>query len=90
MSVKVIIPPVLKHTAHGMDVAEVNGSIVGECLNEFVMRFPDSKELLFDDTGTLFEHFEVYINGKSIYPDGLAKPIHDGDELYLLYIIIGG
>ena len=40
--------------------------------------------------GKLFAYFSIYISGKSTYPEELEKPIRDGDELNILFIIGGG
>jgi molybdopterin converting factor small subunit len=33
---------------------------------------------------------EIYVNMESSYPEELAKPVKDGDELYIVIIISGG
>ena len=90
VSVKVIIPQFLRPFAEGVDVTDVEGSTVGDCLNELIGRFPRIKKFLFDKSGELLKGVEVYVNGKSSYPDELAYPVNEGDELYMLLIISGG
>ena len=45
---------------------------------------------LFDKKGKLQNIVEVYLNGESAYPDELAKKIHDGDEIHLVFFLAGG
>ena len=90
MSVKINIPQFLQHLANDVKTADVNGSTVGECLNDLVKRFPQFEELLFDKNGKLLKYVDVYINEESTYPEELAKPVNDGDELYIMNIIAGG
>ena len=73
-----------------LEVVEVSGSTVGECINHLVKQFPDMKKQLFTKTGSLFENIIISVNGKSAYPEQLAKPVKDGDELSVVFIIGGG
>lgn len=71
-----------------VNVAEVNGSTVGECLKHLVEQFPKLK--LFDKDGELLAYLGVYINGESAYPDELRRPVRDGDELSIIPAVDGG
>jgi len=44
------------------------------------------------NTGKLRPDIEVIVNGKEIwfYPEGLQKPIHDGDSIEVTLIPLGG
>ena len=90
MSVKINIPYFFQHLANGVKTADVNGSTVGECLNNLVKQFPQFEELLLDKNGKLIKYVDVYINEESTYPEELAKPVNDGDELHIMNIIAGG
>ncbi len=90
MSIKIDIPAYLQPFTDNMERAEVNGGTIDECLSHLVTRFPDMKKMLFTQNGELFDYVSIYINGEDAYPEELAKPIKDGDELYILYIIGGG
>jgi molybdopterin converting factor small subunit len=72
------------------NVIEVHGSTVGECLNHVVKRFPSIKKQLFTPTGDLFNNILISVNGESAYPEQLAKPVNDGDELNIVFMINGG
>ena len=90
MSVKINIPQFLQHLANDTKVADVNGITVGECLNDLVKQFPELKAWLFSKNGKLLKYLDVYINRESAYPEELAKPVNDGDELHIVNIIVGG
>ena len=90
MSIKVDIPSSLQHLTNDVEVAEVNGSTVGECLEDLVKQFPDMKQYLFDKNGKLDMFGDIYVNGEKFYPEGLAKPVKDGDELFISNIVAGG
>jgi len=90
MSIRINLHPSLYSFANNQAVAEVNGRTVGECLNELVKQFPQIKSLLFDKNGKLLNYVEIYVNQKSSYPEELAKPVSDGDELHITLILAGG
>lgn len=90
MSVQIDIPPLLRHLADGATSARVKGSTVGDCLNHFVRQYPKTKRLLFDKDGKLLRYVEVYVNKKTTYPEELAAPVNDGDEVSIVYVISGG
>jgi len=38
----------------------------------------------------LLNYVDIYVNQESSYPEELAKPVKDGDELHITMIIAGG
>ena len=90
MSIKIGIPSFLLPFTNDIEAVEANGSTVGECLNYLVKQFPDIEKRLFSNYGNLFEDINISVNGESAYPEQLAKPVKDGDELHILYLIGGG
>ena len=90
MSVKIVIPSYLRPFTTNLEAVEVNGSTVGGCLNNLSNQFPDMEEKLFTKNGKLLSYVGIYVNGEDAYPEELAKPIEDGDELHIIYIIGGG
>ncbi|MBA7659151.1 hypothetical protein ES703_67116 [subsurface metagenome] len=90
VSVKINIHPFLSHLTNDQDVIEVNGSTVGQCLEELTTQFPGLREWLFGKDGSLNNLVEIYVNLESSFPEELAKPVKDGDELQIVIIITGG
>ena len=90
MSIKINIHPNLEHLTNGLDVAEVNGSTVGQCLDHLIKQFPGIKEELLDKNGKLLNYVDIWVNLESSFPEELAKPVKDGDELSITFIIGGG
>lgn len=72
------------------NVVEVSGRTVGECLDHLVEKHPGMKKQLFTNTGSLVENVLISVNGESPYPKELARPIKDGDELIVVFMIAGG
>jgi molybdopterin converting factor small subunit len=90
LSIKIEIPSYLQPYTNDTEVVEVSGGTVDQCLKHLVSQFPEMEKVLFAKSGELFDYVSIYVNGEDIYPEELAKPIKDGDELHLLYIVGGG
>ena len=89
-TIKINIPSYMRSSIGDSNVLEVKGNTVGESLNNLVKEFPDAKKHFFSSDGHLFENISIYVNGESAYPELLAKPVKDGDELKILVLIGGG
>ena len=90
MSIKINIPLYMQSFINNMEVVEVSGSTVGECLNHLVKQFPGIKKRLFSKKSNLFENIIISVNGESAYPEQRAKPVKEGDELSIVLIVGGG
>ncbi len=90
MSIKIHLDTVLSYSINSQEVVVVRGNTVGECLNHLVKQFPAIEKMLFAKNGKLLGYVSIYVNGEDAYPDELAKPVKDGDELHILYILGGG
>lgn len=90
MSVKVNIHQTHRSFTDGLDVVNVDGKTVGDCLDNLVKQYPAVKESLFDKKGKLLNVVEIYVNMQSAYPDELAKTVKDGDEIHLTVMLAGG
>jgi len=90
MSIKIKLSSYLQRFTNHTEAVEVNASTVGECLKHLVEQFPLLKERLFDKQGKLFIYFNIYVNGKSVYPPNPDKPVRDGDEILIVSTLSGG
>ena len=90
MSIKVNIHKTHRQYTDGLPVVEVKGNTVGDCLGNLVKQFPGIEKGIFDKKSNLLNAVEIYVNQESAYPDELAKPVSDGDEIYLTLMLAGG
>jgi len=90
MGIKINIHPILRQYTNKQEIAEVNGSTVGECLDDLIRQFPSIEKGVFDKNGKLLSYVDIYVNRESAYPEELNKPVKDGDELHIAIIIGGG
>jgi len=90
MAVKVNVHATHRQFTNGLEVVPIEGKTVGECLNYLIKQFPGMEKALFAKKDKLLNVVEVYINHTSAYPDELAKPVKDGDEIHLVVMLAGG
>ncbi len=90
VSVEINIPQFLQHLTDNKTIVEVTGENVGECLADFVRQFPQVRNRLFTPKGILHQYLEVFVNGKTSYPEELSKKVKNGDILFITNIIDGG
>jgi len=90
MSIRINLPSYFLPYTNDREVVEVRGTTVGECLNQLVRQFPDLEKMVFNEKGELHAYIGIYVNGEDAFPQQLAKPVKDGDEVHILYIIGGG
>ena len=89
MSIKVNIHKTHRQFTNGMESVETHGSTVGDCLKNLVKKFPAMEENIFKN-GKLNPRMEIYLNAQSAYPNELAKPVKDGDQIHLTLMLSGG
>ncbi|MDD4875580.1 MAG: MoaD/ThiS family protein [Dehalococcoidales bacterium] len=89
-SVKINIPSYMRSSVNDSKEVKVSGNTVGECFNDLIAQFPDTKKHLFNKNGGLYEYIIISVNGESAYPEQLDKKVKKGDELGVVMIIGGG
>jgi molybdopterin converting factor small subunit len=90
MSVNVEISEAFGRYTGGVLNITVKGKTVHEALHDLVKQFPKLKRMLLDKDGNLMHSYDFFINGQSVYPKDMNKPLKDGDKLNVLYVIHGG
>ena len=90
MSVTINLHPNLYQLTNSQPIVKVKGNTVGQCLDDLIRQFPQIKSWVFDKKGKLHNYVDIYVNQESSYPEELAKPVKDGDELHITMIIAGG
>lgn len=90
MGVKIKIQRNLQYLTNNQGSVEVNGSTVGQCLDQLVRLFPDLEKELSSKNKTLLDYVVIFVNGKSAYPNESARSVKDGDEIYVMLMIAGG
>jgi molybdopterin converting factor small subunit len=90
MTAKIHVHLTLRRFTQGEQTVDVEGKTVGECVKDLIGKYPDIESSLLDKRGHLLNIVEVYVNGESAYPDELAKPVKEGDNIHLTLMLAGG
>jgi len=90
VSVQINLHKTHRRYTNGRETINVEGKTVGECLEDLVVKYPPLKKEVFVKTGKLNPLMEIYLNGKSAYPNELATEVKDGDRINLIYMLAGG
>ena len=91
MSVTVKLPTQLRASAGGEGAVVVEGSTVGEALEALYTAYPELRERLSDEDGSLRRFINVYVSGDDIrFGEMLDTPVADGQEVQILPAVAGG
>jgi sulfur-carrier protein len=93
MQVRVHLAGALRPYAGGQRLLDLalSEATVGEALHALQGPYPGVHQRVVDELGSLRRHVNVYVNGESIrYLSGLATPLNEGDEVWILPAISGG
>jgi molybdopterin converting factor small subunit len=92
VSIKVYLHKTHRRYTGDLEMIEVEGETIGACLKAIVARFPEMQPALFqaNDAGKLQKNIEIYLNLESAYPDELARPTKDGDQIHITVMLAGG
>ena len=90
MSIKVHLYSSLRKYAGNTEIVEVEGTTVGECLQDLIRQFPLISPILFDKAGKPLEKVFVSINLESAYREKVTTPVKENDHIYLILIVAGG
>jgi len=90
MGVKIKIQKNLQFLTNNKETLEVNGSTVGQCLDQLIRMFPEIEKKLVDKNRTILNYIEIFVNGRRAYPNELDTPVKNGDEIFIFLMIAGG
>ncbi len=91
MSAIVKLPTQLRASAGGEGAVEVDGSTVGEALEALYTAYPELRDRISDEHGTLRRFVNVYVDSEDIrFGELLETPIGEGAELQVVPAVAGG
>ncbi len=84
-------PALMKFYVDNQVEIDVRGSSVAELIENVLVRYPALKPHLFDSTGGLRRHFNIFVNGIHLRDlNGMDTPLKDGDKIILMASAAGG
>lgn len=85
------IPTPLRSFTGGNATVTVTGDTAGTALANLVEQFPDLKQHLYTEEGTLRSFVNIYVNDDDIrYLDGPDTRLEPDDELSIVPAVAGG
>ncbi|MFC1907756.1 ThiS family protein [Chloroflexota bacterium] len=92
MSIKVNIPSFFQRYTDEHDTVEVNGTTIGECLNDLIRQFPKMERMLFYEPNDLDDGVVICLNREVLtaWDNPLNRRVVESDDISLLVIAAGG
>ena len=91
MTVMVEMPSALRQFADNQDELDSDGKNVEEVLADLCSRFPELKQNLYEEEGSIRNFINIYVNDEAIrYSDGMQTGLKDGDRIQIVPSIAGG
>ena len=91
MAVMVEMPSALRQFADNQDELDSDGKNVEEVLADLCSRFPELKQNLYEEEGSIRNFINIYVNDEDIrYADGMQTGLIDGDRIQIVPSIAGG
>lgn len=91
MTVRVLIPAVLRQVTQGLGEVRLTGTSVADCIENLEAQFPGIKDRLCDESGEIRRFVNMYVNGQDVrFLAGKATPVQPGDELSIVPAVAGG
>lgn len=85
------LPTPLRSYTGGQSEVSVEGSTVGEAMDDLTRIFPSLRPHLFNDQGQLRAFVNLYLNDEDIrHLQGAGTPLKETDRLILIPSIAGG
>jgi len=84
-------PALMKFYVDNQSEFPVDASTVAELLDNLIARYPALKPHLFEPTGKLRRHFNIFVNGEHIRElGGLDTPLKAEDKVIFMVSAAGG
>jgi len=85
---KILIPSSLRGFTAGKSVIEADGPTAGDVILAACEAYPDIKEHIYDDDGSLRSYVNVFIGDDGVRD--LATPVSASDTISIIPAIAGG
>ncbi len=87
----VYLPTPLRRYANGQSKVQVDGSTVGQVLQNLDTSYPGLKERLYDENGEIKRFIQVFVNEEDVRGlEGDNTPVDARDEISIVPAMAGG
>jgi molybdopterin converting factor small subunit len=84
-------PALMKYYVENQNEILADGSTVNVLMQNVLVKYPALKPHLFDASGELRRHFNIFVNGVHIRElNGMETPLKDDDKVILMASAAGG
>jgi molybdopterin synthase sulfur carrier subunit len=84
-------PALIKFYVDNQSEFPVEGATVAELIDNVIAHYPTLKPHLFETSGNLRRHFNIFVNGEHIRElDGLDTALKQDDKVILMVSAAGG
>ena len=91
MAVRVILPRPLRSHAGGVSQLDVESDTVAQVLQVLEETYPGLSPHLRSEDGTLLPKVNLYVNDEHVrYLQGVQTVLQDGDQVYIVPLVMGG
>jgi molybdopterin synthase sulfur carrier subunit len=85
------LPPVLRKLSGGVKEVQVEGSTIGDILDNLDRKYPSIKNQLLTQDGQIARFVNLYVNDEDVrFMQGLNTPVKEGDTVVILPAMSGG
>ena len=88
--VTVTIPRLLADVSGGVRTFDVQATTAAEAIEELCRLVPELRVHVFDDTGEVRRHVNVFVRGTHTPAADLVTEVTDGDEVAVIQAVSGG
>ncbi len=91
MSISIRIPTTLRNLTEGLAEVSVEGSTVGEALDNLESTHPGFKERILEESGEVRRFVNIFLDDEDTrYLKGIQTAVADGQTLSLVPAVAGG
>jgi adenylyltransferase/sulfurtransferase len=88
---KILIPSALRSFAGGQSEVQINGTTIGEVLNNFAEQFPQARRHLYDEKGQLRNFVNIFLGDNDVRSlQKEATRVTDADTISIVPAVAGG
>ncbi|MFQ5880803.1 MAG: ThiF family adenylyltransferase, partial [Dehalococcoidia bacterium] len=91
MAVTVYIPTPFRRLTGNRVYVEAHGNNVAELLEDLGQRYPELRNMVYDQRQEIPAHINIYVNNQEIHSlQGKETPLREGDEVAVIPALAGG
>ena len=91
MAITIRIPALWRRLSGGCTHIPLQAHTVAEALDELIRQYPQLDSQLFNERREVNPALNFFVNREHIrYRGGMAAPLQDGDEVYIVQVFTGG